>query len=64
MSRITPDWQVLDWIKRRRAGETPKQIAVSCGVSLEVVRSATNRVRAADLAESGEAPAKVNAGYW
>lgn len=58
------DATLLDWIRRRVAGETAQQIARRAGVTQERVRVVTNRVRDADLAESGEPERVVRAAYW
>lgn len=58
------DRDVLDWVRRRAAGESSAAIAARCGAHDAYVRVATNKVRAADLAESGEDPRQVERAYW
>ena len=58
------DEEVLDWIARRAAGESANGIAKVAGKASAVVVQATNQVRDADLAESGEDPARVRRAYW
>lgn len=55
------DETVLDWLRRRTAGETSVQIGADYGVTSERVRVVTNRVLKADIAESGE---DVTGAYW
>ncbi|PHP28017.1 hypothetical protein [Limimaricola cinnabarinus] len=64
MRRIYTDDTVLSWLERRRAGQTCLAIARTDGADKRVVLTTTNRVRAADLAESGEGPVRVLEGYW
>ena len=64
MRRIHTDDDILEWLEHRRAGRTCLAIARERGLDKRAVLVTTNRVRAADLAESGEAPAKVLEGYW
>lgn len=60
MSRRTyPEGAVLAWLRLRLAGVSTVEIAARWRVAPEAVRIATNRVRDADIAESGEKPAKV-----
>lgn len=64
-TRISPlsrasDQQVLSWVKRRAAGESPAAIAKSCGRDRKLVSRATNAVLADDAA-SGE---DVSKHYW
>ncbi|MGR3464265.1 hypothetical protein [Limimaricola sp.] len=64
MRQIYTDDIVLNWLDRRRAGQTCLAIARADGVDKRAVLVTTNRVRAADLAESGEGPVRVLEGYW
>lgn len=55
---------VLVALAMRQRGVSAREIARELGfASPEAVRTATNRVRDADLAESGEDPALVAAAY-
>ncbi len=64
MKRSYTDDMVLSWLERRCTGQTCLAIARTDGVDKRAVLVTTNRVRAADLAESGDGPAKVLEGYW
>jgi len=61
-SRQSDDLVILRLVRMRAGGLTTVQIAKRTGLSDGYVRSATNKVRAADIAESGEPDAA--AGYW
>ena len=54
----------LAWLSLRAAGHSSAAIAAAFGASPAYVRAATNRIRAADLAESGERPDIVAGAYW
>lgn len=58
------DCQTLVWIERRAAGLTTHEIAAADGVRETQVRTATNRVLNADLAEGGETEKKIRGAYW
>lgn len=58
------DVRLLDWLRRRTAGETSDQIGARYGETSARVRVATNRVLEADLKLSGEDPGQVRASYW
>lgn len=55
------DEKILQWLAWRSAGYSARAIARHVDAAPGVVVKATNAVRAADLAESGE---DVSAGYW
>jgi hypothetical protein len=53
------------WALRQRVlGVSSARIAAAIGCSSAYVRAATNRVRAADMAESGEPADVVASAYW
>lgn len=54
----------LAWLVLRSGGHDSVAIAAAFGVHAAYVRAATNRIRAADLAESGERPDLVAGAYW
>lgn len=56
------DEALLDMLAARSAGVSSYDIGRQIGMTGEAVRIATNRVRDADLAESGEADACF--AYW
>lgn len=58
------DEQVLRWIAMRKRGVAPLDIETSEGLSLRRVSVATNRVRLADIEESGEPHSEVSKHYW
>lgn len=58
------DRDVLDWVRRRAAGESSATIAARYGAHDAYVRVATNKVTKADLAESGEDRRDVARAYW
>ncbi len=58
------DETVLRLLDLRTAGLSPTILAERTGRSPQFVSTATNRVRDADLAESGEDPDRVAACYW
>ena len=55
------DEELLDWVRRRAAGESCGSIARAAGSNPGIVIRATNVVRDADAAESGE---DVTGAYW
>ncbi|PID95790.1 MAG: hypothetical protein CSA85_00525 [Alphaproteobacteria bacterium] len=55
------DERILNWIKKRVAGVVAQRIADADGVSQPQVIQCTNKVKAADAAESGE---DVAGAYW
>jgi len=64
MARITDrasDERILGWIAQRVAGVAAQRIADADGVGQPQVIQSTNKVKAADAAESGEA---VAGAYW
>ncbi len=58
------DALLLEWLARRRRGESAASLADRYGTTPQRISTATVRVRAADLAESGEAESVVREGYW
>jgi hypothetical protein len=58
------DVEILMWISGRSAGGSIGQVARIFGQPKRCVSVATANVLAADLAESGEPPETVRAGYW
>lgn len=56
------DEQHLEWLRARTEGHTSGEIAAQHGTLSANVRIVTNRIRAADLAESGDPAA--DAAYW
>jgi hypothetical protein len=56
------DERVLNWIRRRRAGESCADIARIVGVNRGAVVRDTNKVRDADIKESGETD--IEKDYW
>jgi uncharacterized protein (DUF433 family) len=58
------DDRLLLWLEARRKGITPEKIGAIYGVTHTTVRSPTNNVLEADLAESGEPPEEVLKHYW
>ena len=58
------DEQLLDWLHWRSAGVPASGIARKVGKNSGIVIGATNTVRDADLAESGEDRGDVLTGYW
>lgn len=57
------DDAVLEMIRLRCALRISSRVSDVLGISQERIRVATDRVRKADLAESGEPPVTVNAAY-
>jgi hypothetical protein len=55
------DEQILDWLSRRASGESCASIARVDGTHSGIVVVATNNIRNADIAESGE---PVLGAYW
>jgi hypothetical protein len=55
------DERVLTWLRLRCDGLSSPEIGARYGVTGERVRTATQRVREADAAESGE---DVEEAYW
>jgi hypothetical protein len=55
------DELLLDMLRLRTRGLTPTAIAAKFGLGVQYVSTATNRVRRADAAESGE---DVAGAYW
>lgn len=51
-------------LRMRALGWNTAQIAMTCDMNDSAIRTATNRVLAADLAESGEDRKAVAACYW
>jgi hypothetical protein len=58
---VWSDFHLLDWVRRRVNGERVKDIAAACGADPIYVSADTNRVRNADIKESGE---DVSGAYW
>ena len=58
------DEHVLSMIKARADGAGPQAIGDMIGKTSQYVTTAVNRVRNADLKESGEDHATVLAHYW
>lgn len=58
------DERLLAFVQFRTDGYDSRQIAGANNVTHGYVRAATNRIRKADLAESGEPEGVVLAGYW
>lgn len=58
------DDQLLAMLRMRALGWNTAQIAMTCDMNDSAIRTATNRVLAADLAESGEDRKAVAACYW
>lgn len=64
MGRVTgraSDERLLRWIRQRVEGVPARCIADADGVSISQVLQATNDVKAADMAQSGENAARA---YW
>ena len=57
----TADERILNWIEQRVAGVPAQRIASTNSVSQPHVIRSTNKVKAADAAESGE---NVAGAYW
>ena len=57
------DEKVLLWLSWRKAGVSSAAIGATVGRARNVVQAATDNVRKADLAESGEPEELVLAGY-
>ena len=55
------DNELLEWVRRRANGENPKDIAPQ---TPDYCRAATNRVRQADVSESGLSDKEAVAVYW
>lgn len=62
MSSRQNDEQILDWIRMRVDGMSASEAARATGHEPRHVSSATNKIRAADIAESGETD--VALAYW
>lgn len=58
------DDDVLSWVRDRANGRSCAAIAARSGAGESYIRAATNRVRDADIAESGERPDVVRRAYW
>jgi hypothetical protein len=58
------DDEQLSWVRERAAGVSPAVIAAKSGANEAYVRAATNRIRTADIAESGENRVDVERAYW
>lgn len=58
------DEQVLGWVSRRAGGESAHAIAQHERINSGLIVTATNAVRDADLAESGEPEKQVRRAYW
>jgi hypothetical protein len=58
------DERILQWLRARHDGIGPRQLARELRVSWAAINAATYKVRAADIAESGEPPASVRSAYW
>ncbi len=54
------DERILEWIKRRCAGQKVKEIAGQCGASAAHISRATNAVRDADVLTACDA----EGAYW
>lgn len=52
---------ILEWIRLRQAGKSTRAIALMFNVHGGYVRAATNKVRAADIAASGQV---CQGDYW
>ena len=57
------DERVVDWLRLSACGLSSPAIASAYGTTAAFVRATIKRVRDADLAESGERPRTVLAGY-
>lgn len=55
------DARTLDWVRRRAKGETCVQIGAAYGMDPRSISRATETVRKADAAESGE---DIEGEYW
>lgn len=58
------DDRLLSMVAARSKGLSSREVGQVVGLEREAVRTAVNRVRAADLAESGENRGAVMAAYW
>lgn len=58
------DERLLTMVHARSGGMSSYQVAEMIGLRNEAVRTAVNRVRDADLRESGEPVEAVRAAYW
>jgi hypothetical protein len=58
------DEKYLRWIKSRIAGQSLSKIARQWGVTVAGIGNATNAIRDADIAESGEPIRAVQSKYW
>lgn len=58
------DDRLIEWLRLRKAGMTCRDIAARYCVPVGSVNGTTHKVYAADMAESGEPPARVRAAYW
>lgn len=56
------DERVLSWLRLRSQGHSSGEVALRYGATSERVRTATQRVRQADIEESGEPD--VGRYYW
>jgi DNA-binding MarR family transcriptional regulator len=62
--RKMSDDAILTLVRLRSAGIRVSRIAKDAGCTSAYVVTTTDRIRAADLAESGESKAAVARGYW
>lgn len=62
MNERQQDELLLEWLRARTEGRTSGEIAEQYGTQSASIRIATNRIREADLAESGEPTASDY--YW
>lgn len=62
--RIFVDDDHLAWVKLRASGHSPNTIGTQYDVSPDYIRAATNKIKNADLAESGEDTSVIRGCYW
>lgn len=58
------DEAVLDMVSSRATGETVTSISARYAKATQYVSTATNRVRQADVFDSGDDPETVRGFYW
>lgn len=58
------DERLLEWLRLRSLGHSPRQIADALGTTRNAVLGATRRVLVRDIEQSGEPEGVVRAGYW
>lgn len=64
MNQHDHDTRDIEMLRLRSSGMSLSQVASALGMSRSTVSERCSAIRQADLAESGEAPSIVNAGYW